>query len=350
MAFNFGKAVSKATSGIPDEAKLLNPATAIPTLAEQVKTGELVSNLKGAVKGNTATTTPQQASFTPSATSGFTFTPVKSTGVSAGAAINPLSFTASQVGNVNNVNAPQASGFRQDQADLINLLKGQAAGTSGPSAAEALLKAQGDQNLNRQLALAASASGRALPAAQRQIMQGQALANQQAAQQAAILRAQEQLQAQGLLGTTVNQGIGNDLNLSQLGLQADTQNQNTALAQAIENARLGQQGGMFNVSNQLTADTTNQANALQAAIQNAQLGQQANMFNSQGLLNAAQMTDQAKLSRDQLLAQLASGNAQLGQQSNQFNAQQQAAADQRLRDFYGNILGTGASVAAKGMV
>lgn len=99
----------------------------------------------------------------------------------------------------------------QQQA-LLTALQAQAAGTGGPSPAELLIKNQQEQNLQRQLALAASLSGRELPAAQRQIMQNQAIGSQQASQQAALQRAQEQLaaqqQVQGLLSAMQQQGLG----------------------------------------------------------------------------------------------------------------------------------------------
>ena len=117
------------------------------------------------------------------------------------------------------------SEFLQGQRDIIAQLQGRVAGTAGPSLAELqLYKAQQDM-INQMAAQAGSMSGRAMPAAQRQLMQTQAQSGQQLAMDAAILRAQEQQQAEAQLAGALGTYRGQDLQRTGLQLDADTANQ-----------------------------------------------------------------------------------------------------------------------------
>ncbi len=229
----------------------------------------------------------------------------------------PTQTTAAQMAAPANIAAPVASGYNANQADLIKLLTNQANGTGGPSPAELLLKKAQDDNLNNQLALAASLSGRALPAAQRQVSQQQALGAQEAARQGAILRAQEQLQAQGLLSSSVNNAIGNDLKLS---------------------------------DQTVTADAINQTNTFKTNASNAGFTQDNNQFNSNLALNAAIANDNSKIAKDkmlndQLLAALGFNAAKDLQDD-----AQQSGADAAYNKTKNNVLGGLASGVANAAV
>ncbi len=101
----------------------------------------------------------------------------------------------------------------QDQA-IANLAR--SASGAGPSPAQLMLAAQNDANTRQAMALAASTTGRSLPAVQRQIMQQAALGGQQAAQQSAILRAQEMLGAQSQYAQAAQGARGQDINMAGL--------------------------------------------------------------------------------------------------------------------------------------
>jgi hypothetical protein len=141
--------------------------------------------------------------------------------------------TPTQIAALQSIGLGDPSQFRAGQEDFIAMLQAQAAGRGGPSPAELQLKAAQDAQLRQAMALAASQSGRASPAVQRQLMQQQAMSGQQLAQQQAILRAQEQLAAQGLLGTSLEQARGGDI--ERTGLQADIDI--ASQAQTAENQR-----------------------------------------------------------------------------------------------------------------
>jgi hypothetical protein len=153
-------------------------------------------------------------------------------GIAAAPDLAPITLGAlPQLAGIERVGIGGPSGFRGSQEQLISQLQAQAAGTAGPSLAEQLLRSQQDRNLRQQMALAASLSGRALPAAQRQIMQQQAMGAQEALQQAALLRAQEQQQAMGMLGQTLGTARGQDVQHQQLELEAARANQAAAMQQ-----------------------------------------------------------------------------------------------------------------------
>ena len=122
--------------------------------------------------------------------------------------------------------------MRESQLGLINALQAQAAGTGGPTAAQAQLQQATDQNLRSALAMAASSRGNpalASQAAGRQM----SMANQQAAAQSAALRAGEQQAAQGLLGNVLSGARGQDQSFAQAGLEG-------ALAQQAQRNQMEQ--------------------------------------------------------------------------------------------------------------
>lgn len=148
----------------------------------------------------------------------------------------------------------QRSAFAGQQQDLVSILQDRSQGLGGPSPAEIMLKQEQDKQINQQLALAASVGGRSLPAAQRQILQQQAVGGQEAIRQGALLRSQEQISAQDQLASLLGTARGQDLSLQ--GQQAQLAQFNAAKAQeaAAINAANQLQAGQFNVSSTLEAE------------------------------------------------------------------------------------------------
>lgn len=138
---------------------------------------------------------------------------------------------------------------RQMQLGLANQLQQQMNG-QGPNLAQQQLQSATDQNLKQSLAMAASSQGQqqgglALRAAQNQ----QAAIGQQAAEQAAQLRAQQQVGAQQQYGNIANQLTNADMNQAQS--QAQLQQQAGLSNQAAQNQFALQQGQLnYNIGNQ----------------------------------------------------------------------------------------------------
>lgn len=293
--------------------------------------GKVSNNLANAVSATPKSNNPQ--TYNPAST-------IKATTFAA-----PTNVKASLISPIATVQGPQQASQVSAQDALIAQLQGQAAGTSGPSAAQLLLNQQTGQNLNNQLALAASLPGNQISSANRQIMQNQAVAQQQAIQQAAILRAQEQQQAQSLLGTTVNQAIGNQYTLTGQQLQAGLANQQTAYNTAAQNAQLAQQ-----------ANLANQNVAYNTALQNALLNQQGNIFNAQQTQGQNQFVAGQNLAYDQAalnaaMQQYVSNNQLAGTQyaaDKNASAQNKAASNQLIGSLLGGAGALGAAYIGSG--
>lgn len=148
-----------------------------------------------------------------------------------------------------------AQANQQAQGDYINMLRGQVAGTGAPSVAQMLLEQQTQRNAQGAASAIASQRGMNPALAAKLALDQAAGQNQQSAGQAAILRSQEQLQAQGLLGQALGQqGSQNnvllnttgglDANLQGLGAQVAGQNAQLALgADQINAGVAGQNAG-----------------------------------------------------------------------------------------------------------
>jgi hypothetical protein len=210
------------------------------------------------------------------------------------AAAAPLAQVAYQSANAAQV--ANNSQYNPQQAALINQLMLQAQGQGGPSPAELMLQQQNQQNVNNAMALAASQSGRGLPVAQRQIMQNAALGGQQAAQQAAIMRAQEMLQAQGLAGSTIQAARQSDLGVN----EANAQMQQQA---ALQNAQNKLAASQANASNQLASNA--QGQDVYKANLNASLQQRGQDISVQNANIAAAQAEQAR--KDSILNGIMSG-------------------------------------------
>src|SRR5216684_2903136 len=112
-------------------------------------------------------------------------------------------------------NAQQNYGQQQG---YIDMLRQQATGQGGPSVAENLLRQQTDTN-NAQAASAIASQRGMNPALQTKlILDQQAQQQQQAAGQGATLRAGEQMQARGMLGSALGQQAGSNLGAGNLAL------------------------------------------------------------------------------------------------------------------------------------
>jgi len=181
--------------------------------------------------------------------------------------------------------------FAEDQAGLIQALQAQAAGQGISPAAMMLQQAQ-DENARQAMALAASMSGRALPAAQRQILQQQALGGQEAAREMAILKAQEQLAAQQQLAGAIQGARGQEIDIAGLEMQAAQGNQAAAMQLALANQAAQQAAQQQKAAQQLEAE----------------------MFTAGQKLAAQELEDRATREREALEAQLATAalGAQVG--------------------------------------
>lgn len=225
-----------------------------------------------------------------------------------------------------NRQAPQAgqsargeySDFRQNQAGLISQLEAMARG-EGPSAAAIQMREAMDRAAGAQASAAAGAGGRGVNAgaAFRNASNNTAAIQAQGARDTATLRAQEQLNATGLLGQTIGQGRAADENMNQF--------------------NAGQQNNMsqFNVDAQLRAMGINTQAQLQALAQAA--GQAGPGFGSQ-MLGAGASAVGPALQYASAQRQMASNNA-AGQRQQQNQQSQNDQANQAQLNSYNQYMG-----------
>lgn len=136
----------------------------------------------------------------------------------------------------------QLSQFRGNQASLINSLEAQARG-EGPSLAAQQLAAATDRNTKQSQALAAGAAGPNAALAQFQAQAGNQQLGAQAGQDAALMRIQEQYNAQNQLGLTLHGARGMDENMSQFNAGAKND-----MAQFNRNSQFGALSQMYGAS------------------------------------------------------------------------------------------------------
>jgi len=191
-----------------------------------------------------------------------------------------------ELGNMlKNINARQSIGMDNTMADqtrgaqtgLITDLQNQAAGI-GPSLAQAQLAKASDQNLANTLSAIQSTRGMGATAAAGQAQAVGANAGQSMAQDSAILRLQEQMQARGMLGQLATGTRGQDI--GQAAQQAQIALQDRAQTDAIRDQLIGK--GMS------WAQAEQQARA-----QVAQMNQQGRIAATQGTQNQQQINNQA---------------------------------------------------------
>jgi hypothetical protein len=136
------------------------------------------------------------------------------------------------------IDPTQQAQFRNQQMALAQMLEAQSMG-QGPSLANQQLKMGTDRNLAQAMAMAGSMRGGNTAAGLRNVQNQTSMINQQASQQAALQRMQEQMSAREQLAGVLSSGRGLDINLAsnQAGL-----NQQAALAN--QTASLQNQGQM----------------------------------------------------------------------------------------------------------
>jgi|CXWL01.1.fsa_nt_gi hypothetical protein len=126
-------------------------------------------------------------------------------------------------GGRNVLNMDQANQARGVQTGLIQQLQAQARG-DGPSIAQEQLKQATDQNMAQAAAQAASGRGAGAGGAAYQVGNQRAAAGQKMAGDSAVLRLQEQMQAQNMLAGVSGQMRGQDLSSQGLNLQQTSMN------------------------------------------------------------------------------------------------------------------------------
>lgn len=124
------------------------------------------------------------------------------------------------------------------QQNYINMLQQQASGQGGPSVAAQLLQQQTQSNNQGAASLVASQRGLNPALAARMGLNAQAMNNQASAQSGALLRSQEQLQSQGLLGQALGQQGSQNLQLLGQANQASQGAQQINAGIAGQNAQL----------------------------------------------------------------------------------------------------------------
>ena len=164
------------------------------------------------------------------------------------------SFLSNLLGTNNQVSTNQPSAniqpWQQQEQQLANLLQGQAAGTSGPNPAQQQYLQNANAIAQQQAQVQAQNRAMNPGAAARQASTIGANAQQQAAGQAGIQQAQQQLASQGLLGTTLFQGVQgtNTATGVQAGIGAGNQQASESIVGGLLNgaasaAGLGASGG-----------------------------------------------------------------------------------------------------------
>lgn len=150
------------------------------------------------------------------------------------------------------INAAPQGEVRKQQMALLGQLT-QAANGQGPSAAQSMLTAATDRNLQQSAALANSQrGGMGGAAAARQVQAQAGVAGQQAANDAATLRVQEQQAAMGMLSQLSGSVRGQDMDLAtqQAGLQQQANLANAQMQQQANLANLQSEQGQRQLNQQ----------------------------------------------------------------------------------------------------
>lgn len=208
-----------------------------------------------------------------------------------------------------------ANRSRGDQIMLQRALQLRMNGTGGPSVAENQLRQGLAANLRAQLAAQAASRGGPNPLAMRNVAQGAAQANQQLVGQQALLRAQEQRDAEQQLGGLLSGIRGQDIGL------------------ATTQAGLNQQSNLFN------AGQTNERNLSQA-----QLAQQANIANVDAQLRARGMDDAARQAYLQAMFGVDRANQQAELDAQRINADIEGKNLAANSAWQSGLLETGANI------
>lgn len=225
--------------------------------------------------------------------------------------------TVAPVGGVGAFN-PQQSSFRGQQQQLTGTIMGRALGVGGPSVAEQQLQRGQDSNAAAVRSMVASSNS---PHAGASVAQGLRAINEgnlQTNQQAAELRANEQIAAQGLAGGIMGQARQQDLGFSGLGLESrgqDIAQRAQDVGLATDQARLAQEAGMLGQQQQFAGQQAMFDRQAASDLSNAQFEQQNqqqidNM--TQYYMNLGMSADQASLQARQDLFSMYAGSYQAG--------------------------------------
>jgi len=178
----------------------------------------------------------------------------------------------------------QSNQMRGAQTNLVTDLQNQAAGI-GPSLAQAQLQKASDQNLANTMASIQSTRGMGATAAAGQAQGAGAQAGQQMAQDSAILRLQEQMQAKGMLGQLATGARGQDIGAAAQDAQLKAQNE-----QQIADLR-----AKLLIDGQLSYIEADRQARIQVAGMNQQAGvQQATLDQNQSQYNRTQGAKEAQ--------------------------------------------------------
>lgn len=208
------------------------------------------------------------------------------------------------------LNMMPQNAFRDQQAKLAAQLAQQASG-QGPSIAENQLRAAQEQNIAAQYAAANSARGGYNAAVTRQAMQQGAEVQGQLAQQAAILRLQEQQAAQGMLGQVAGQARATDLEAAnaqaQLQQQANLAGYQGAIQQSLGQGQMDQAAAIKNAELAMQTQQTNaqiQQQFAQLQAQYAAMGLDAQKANQMAAMQVQQLQQSGALGAAQAQGQM----------------------------------------------
>lgn len=169
------------------------------------------------------------------------------------------------------LNGDQQAQFRAQQSELANMLMAQARG-QGPSLAQGQLQQATDRNMAQALAMAQATNPNGGGAGLRNLANQRAAIGQQAASDSALLRMQEQMAAQNMLGQVASGARGQDIGFAveQAGLQQQTglANQQARLQQQAQNDALVK----FYTSMGMSLDEANRQAAIEMEKLKAQTG------------------------------------------------------------------------------
>lgn len=200
---------------------------------------------------------------------------VASTGAEGANWMGQLTGMQAKLGNrkAPQLDQSQSNQMRDAQTNLLTDLQNQAAGI-GPSLAQAQLAKASDQNLANTLSSIQSTRGMGATAAAGQAQGAGAQAGQQLAQDSAILRLQEQMQAKGMLGQLATGARGQDLGAAAQNAQLQAQNEQQIAALTMQGIAQGLDYASANRDARMKVAGMNQ----QGAMQSATLQQQNDQF------------------------------------------------------------------------
>jgi hypothetical protein len=194
------------------------------------------------------------------------------TGGMSSATVDPAILAQAQQAQAAQIATNPQAQMREGQSRLVTDLQSAAAGTGGPSAAQAMLQQGMDRAIAAQFAQAAAARGSNVGLAQREAAINASSMSTNAALEAAKLRAQEQQQARqelaGALGGARGQDIGLATSQADLTQGANLANLDAATRVGLANAAAQNQRGLAQAQLEQEAARTNLDTATQVGLAN----------------------------------------------------------------------------------